>query len=102
MVVGWGWSGDGCGEMVRLRWQWRCVDGDGVVLAAEMEAGVGVWRMSAVMVDVRQWSDDAGEWRRVVASDIWDRIDRVTGNIFGFARNARRKSFPAAATAGGR
>nr|GEX31404.1 hypothetical protein [Tanacetum cinerariifolium] len=27
-----------CGEMVRLRWQWRCVDGDGVVLAAEMEA----------------------------------------------------------------
>nr|GFA49507.1 hypothetical protein [Tanacetum cinerariifolium] len=51
MVAGWGWCGGGCGEMVRLRWQWWCVDGDGVVLAAEMEA-VGVWRVSAVMVDV--------------------------------------------------
>nr|GEV32748.1 hypothetical protein [Tanacetum cinerariifolium] len=39
--------------------------------------------------------------RRVVESDIWDRIDRVTGNIFGFAENARQKSFSAAAAGDG-
>nr|GFC37697.1 hypothetical protein [Tanacetum cinerariifolium] len=42
-----------------------------------------------------------GGWR-VVESDIWDRIDRKTGIIFGFAGNARRKSFLAAAGGGGR
>nr|GEU71758.1 hypothetical protein [Tanacetum cinerariifolium] len=43
----------------------------------------------------------AEEWeRRVGESDIRDRIDRVVGSIFGFAGNARRKSFPAAAVAG--
>nr|GEW40209.1 hypothetical protein [Tanacetum cinerariifolium] len=42
-----------------------------------------------------------GGWR-VVKSDIWDRIDRKTGIIFGFAGNARRKSFQAAAGGGGR
>nr|GEW79067.1 hypothetical protein [Tanacetum cinerariifolium] len=43
-----------------------------------------------------------GGGRRVVESAIWDRIDRKTGIIFGFARNARRKSFLAAAGGGGR
>nr|GEW58381.1 hypothetical protein [Tanacetum cinerariifolium] len=54
-----------------------------------------------MVVMVRRWSEDAGEWRRVVASDIWDRIDQKVGNIFGFAGNTRRKSFPAAAGGGG-
>nr|GFC80268.1 hypothetical protein [Tanacetum cinerariifolium] len=55
--------------------------GGGVVLA--VAAGDGWGQME--------------EWRRVVASDIWDRIDRVTGNIFCFGRKIRRKTFLAAA-----
>ncbi|GJR00350.1 hypothetical protein Tco_0523334 [Tanacetum coccineum] len=39
-------------------------------------------------------------WRRVAASDIVDRIDRVMKNNFGFGRKTRRKSFLAAAVAG--
>nr|GEX72606.1 ARID DNA-binding domain-containing protein [Tanacetum cinerariifolium] len=43
----------------------------------------------------------AEEWGwRVGESDIRDRIDRVVGSIFGFAENARRKSFLATAVAG--
>nr|GFA61730.1 hypothetical protein [Tanacetum cinerariifolium] len=38
--------------------------------------------------------------RRVVESDIGDRLDRVMGSIFGIGRKTRRKTF--SATAGGR
>nr|GFA50852.1 hypothetical protein [Tanacetum cinerariifolium] len=68
----------------------------------EMEAGCGGGcdgdgdyegsgaMMVAVAMGLLWWGDhDGGGWR-VVASDIWDRIDRVTGNIFG----VRRKSSP--------
>nr|GFB27665.1 hypothetical protein [Tanacetum cinerariifolium] len=84
MAAGWGSKGcngdeggdsDGdCGDGVGVRWMCRggCSGGFG-----------------------------GGGWR-VVESDIWDRIDRKTGIIFGFAGNARRKSFSAAAGGGGR
>nr|GEX18943.1 uncharacterized mitochondrial protein AtMg00810-like [Tanacetum cinerariifolium] len=35
--------------------------------------------------------------RRVMKSGVWDRVDRSEGSLFGFAGNARQKSFPAAA-----
>nr|GEZ36836.1 hypothetical protein [Tanacetum cinerariifolium] len=37
----------------------------------------------------------------VAARGVGDRIDRVTGNIFGFAENDRRKSFPTTAAENG-
>nr|GEX01071.1 hypothetical protein [Tanacetum cinerariifolium] len=44
--------------------------------------------------------DGGGVVGRVGESDIWDRIDRLVGSIFGFGRKTRRKTFPAAAVAG--
>ncbi|GJU36355.1 hypothetical protein Tco_1184709 [Tanacetum coccineum] len=38
---------------------------------------------------------------RVTASDSGDRVDRVSGSIFGVGRKTRRKSFPAAGDGGG-
>nr|GEW86259.1 hypothetical protein [Tanacetum cinerariifolium] len=92
MVVGWGWSGGGCdGD----GWSVKGVgcDGGRGGFDGEQAATVVVWMVAVARCGQRRWSDDAGEWRRVVASDIWDLIDRVTENIFGFARNTRRKSF---------
>nr|GFA45692.1 hypothetical protein [Tanacetum cinerariifolium] len=43
-----------------------------------------------------------GGGRRVGESGMGDRLDRKTGIIFGFARNARRKSFSAAGGSGRR
>nr|GFC91248.1 hypothetical protein [Tanacetum cinerariifolium] len=34
-----------------------------------------------------------GVWRRVVASDIMDRVDRVIRILFGFARKSMQKKF---------
>nr|GEV65154.1 hypothetical protein [Tanacetum cinerariifolium] len=81
----------GCGDGI----QWWKGDGGDVAVAVAATCGCcsGVWRRCSGGRGRRE------EWRRVVASDIWDRIDRVTGSIFGFSGNARRKSFPA--TAGG-
>nr|GFC29680.1 hypothetical protein [Tanacetum cinerariifolium] len=40
----------------------------------------------------------AEEWgRRMMACGVEDRVDQETGIVFEFAKNARRKSFPAAA-----
>ncbi|GJS04253.1 hypothetical protein Tco_0320761 [Tanacetum coccineum] len=36
-------------------------------------------------------------WRHVAVSGYGDRVDRVMRITFGFGRNARRKTFPAAA-----
>ncbi|GKF10464.1 hypothetical protein Tco_0048390, partial [Tanacetum coccineum] len=36
--------------------------------------------------------------RRVEESEYDERVDRAKRNTFGFGRNARRKTFPAAAT----
>nr|GFB80268.1 hypothetical protein [Tanacetum cinerariifolium] len=43
---------------------------------------------------MRRW------WRRVVASGVVDRVDRVKGSVFGFGQKARRKSFLTAANSG--
>nr|GFA90134.1 hypothetical protein [Tanacetum cinerariifolium] len=66
-------------KMVR-RLRWWGGGGSGVKAVVVVAAVVGVV--------------EAG--RRVVESGIWDRIDRKAGNIFGFAGNPRRKSFPTA------
>nr|GFA17245.1 hypothetical protein [Tanacetum cinerariifolium] len=65
-----------------------------------MMGGDGVWLL---------WWWFWRRWRRVVASGVVDRVDRVKGSIFGFGRKARRKSFPppavvvaAGCTSGGR
>ncbi|GJV98114.1 hypothetical protein Tco_1549691 [Tanacetum coccineum] len=63
---------------------------------------------------MREWRVDdgvgcggtaAGEERegktRVRASEYDERVDRAKRSTFGFGRNARRKTFPAAATCGG-
>nr|GEU75152.1 retrovirus-related Pol polyprotein from transposon TNT 1-94 [Tanacetum cinerariifolium] len=77
----------------------RCcggVDGDAGVVVTRVYSGVegdgGVWMVMAVGV----WCGDRRllPWwcqRRVTESDVWDRIDWVTRNIFG----VRRKTFPA-------
>nr|GEV88393.1 hypothetical protein [Tanacetum cinerariifolium] len=71
----------------------------------------GMMRWWLVVWRQWRWSDCGGggcgweEWRRrMVASDIWDRIDRNGRSIFGFGRKTRRKTFLAAAiaVAGGR
>ncbi|GJT76908.1 zf-CCHC domain-containing protein [Tanacetum coccineum] len=66
--------------MVVTRQWWRGLDrggGDGVAAAAAGEGGGGK--------------------RRVAASELVDRVDREMRIAFGFGRNARRKTFPAAA-----
>nr|GEZ99737.1 hypothetical protein [Tanacetum cinerariifolium] len=76
---------------------WPAVDGDegGVVIAARWGVGCGVEGGGDGVGGSGggcQSGDGGGGWR-VVASGIWDRIDRVTRSIFG----ARRKSFSATA-----
>ncbi|GKD25160.1 hypothetical protein Tco_1231374, partial [Tanacetum coccineum] len=56
--------------------------------------GVG-WHGSDVVVVTVVW------WRveeRVRESEYGERVDRAKRNTFGFGQNARRKTFPAAAT----
>nr|GFA61930.1 hypothetical protein [Tanacetum cinerariifolium] len=83
----------GCGGVVL---GCRGVDGDQRQLGMVVMVAVVVWRCWW-----SRWRGRREEWRRVVASDIWDRVERVVGSIFGFARNAHRKTFPAAAGGGG-
>nr|GEY82958.1 hypothetical protein [Tanacetum cinerariifolium] len=65
-------------------------------------AGGGEVREGFVCVGVAAVGvDEGGKWRRVVASGVVGLIDRETRNVFGFAVNARRKSFLAAAAGGG-
>nr|GEY54146.1 hypothetical protein [Tanacetum cinerariifolium] len=75
-----------------------------VVVAAMVEFGGGVeWRLRWWRggEGSRLWVGVMKEGRHVVESGVWDQIDRVTGNIFGFAENARRKSFSAAEVVAG-
>ncbi|GKC04950.1 hypothetical protein Tco_0996560, partial [Tanacetum coccineum] len=44
-----------------------------------------------------RWGGSRRRWRRVAASGYEDRVDRAMRIAFGFGRNARRKTFPAAA-----
>nr|GFC37263.1 hypothetical protein [Tanacetum cinerariifolium] len=69
----WGLRGGGCchGEGMVV----RGVSGGVVVVGS----GCGV--------------DEGGKWRRVVASDIVDRIDRKVGNNFGFAEKSPPEKF---------
>nr|GFB81310.1 hypothetical protein [Tanacetum cinerariifolium] len=73
----------GVKTMMWPRWRRVADNGSGVVWCGRLWVGV----------------IEAG--RRVVESDIRDRLDRVMGNIFRFAENARRKSFPVAAARDG-
>nr|GFA53702.1 hypothetical protein [Tanacetum cinerariifolium] len=54
------WCRQWYGKMVWLRWQWRCVDGDGVVLAAEMEVSGGGVTVEMVAM---AWRWCRGRWR---------------------------------------
>nr|GEW81924.1 hypothetical protein [Tanacetum cinerariifolium] len=78
-VVSWD-EGDEGGD--KMMWRWRLL----------WCMVVGVWRLL-------EWTN--GEWRRMVESGVGDRLDRVVGSLFGFAGNARRKSFPTAAAGNG-
>nr|GFA30664.1 hypothetical protein [Tanacetum cinerariifolium] len=82
---GAGWGGSGCchGRLSRLggvirggkRRLWRGVVVGGIAWCRRRGSGV----------------DEGGKWRRVMASDIVDRIDRVTGSNFGFAGKLFRR-----------
>ncbi|GKD82960.1 hypothetical protein Tco_1349799, partial [Tanacetum coccineum] len=67
--------------------------GSGVVDVCGGDDGDVVW-CGVMMVTVVA---AGGEWRRVAASGYGDRVDRVMRITFGFGRNVRRKTFPAAA-----
>nr|GEW25925.1 hypothetical protein [Tanacetum cinerariifolium] len=72
------------------------VDRGGVMEAAGWSWWCGDRRLPAVVpAEMRGWVVVAAkEWgRRVVESDIVDRVDRETESIFGFAEKARRKKF---------
>nr|GEZ37516.1 hypothetical protein [Tanacetum cinerariifolium] len=84
---GVGGHGGGDDEVMMMDIRWWCSVGDDN-------------DDSVVMMMVLRWfgcgGGGDGGWR-VMASDIGDRIDRVTGNIFG----VRQKSFPMAVDGGG-
>nr|GEW59167.1 glycolipid transfer protein domain-containing protein [Tanacetum cinerariifolium] len=84
----------------------RVATADGVVVVVRGVAAGGCCHGGDVVVRMagqRRWcwlwvtggrrKSGGGAWRRWVV----DWIDRVTGNIFGFAKKSRRKTFPAAA-----
>ncbi|GKE15616.1 hypothetical protein Tco_1423193 [Tanacetum coccineum] len=62
------------------------------------DGGVVVVRGMVMMMTVVAGCGCRRGWRRVAASGYGDRVDRVMRITFGFGRNARRKTFPAAAT----
>nr|GFA01690.1 hypothetical protein [Tanacetum cinerariifolium] len=89
-------GGGGSGMVVAWKWQLGG-DDDVVVVVATLEGGGG--GNVVMMVDLVVFAM-VGLWRRgwrVRESGVGDRLDRKAGNIFGFAKNARRKSFPATA-----
>ncbi|GJX22733.1 retrovirus-related pol polyprotein from transposon TNT 1-94 [Tanacetum coccineum] len=61
------------------------------------DGGVVVVRGMVMMMTVVAGCGCRRGWRRVAASGYGDRVDRVMRITFGFGRNARRKTFSAAA-----
>ncbi|GJQ89677.1 hypothetical protein Tco_0000816 [Tanacetum coccineum] len=111
-------------EVARLKMVVLAVGGDGgddgevvvMVLVDVVVAAAGLWwwqswwlwceggggnelvRVSMVMMlTVVAGCGCRRGWRRVAASGYGDRVDRVMRITFGFSRNTRRKTFPAAA-----
>ncbi|GKF54505.1 hypothetical protein Tco_0161415 [Tanacetum coccineum] len=77
--------------LLEARWWWG--SGDAVGVTMMMYGGDDDGGVAGL-----SWDNSRREGeRRVEASDYGDRIDRATRTIFGFGRNARRKSFSAAA-----
>nr|GEY44044.1 hypothetical protein [Tanacetum cinerariifolium] len=93
--------------LVVLLWWWLrrwCCGGDKPAVEGDSGEGDchGVEMACGVVVGLLWWGDhNGGGWRCVMESEVVDLIDRETGTFLGFAENARRKSFPPPAVAGG-
>ncbi|GJT38980.1 hypothetical protein Tco_0938845 [Tanacetum coccineum] len=88
------WVADGCGVGGR---EVSMVVGSGEDDDGVVEEMMVVWRLWPEFG--RSKGRRRKRWRRVAASGYGDRVDRVMRITFGFGRNARRKTFSAAAAA---